>query len=180
VVHPFGPGVLSEIRVAATVPVVFAGPVADTHSPTFSAAAVAAVVAVTMVALVAVMVSVVVAWVVRLVVWMTIVAPDTETTFPVAKVPNWARVDPGVFPVGAPDGLADPAGRVPDPKPAVQEPLMAASTVILVAVNEVGCAAELDVALPAAAGWPMAVTQSPAVSVDGLTFFAWVKVVDAL
>jgi len=112
VVHPFGPGVLSEIRVAATVPVVFAGPVADTHSPTFSAAAVAAVVAVTMVALVAVMVSVVVAWVVRLVVWMTIVAPDTETTFPVAKVPNWARVDPGVFPVGARDGLADPAGRV--------------------------------------------------------------------
>jgi hypothetical protein len=97
VVHPFGPGSLIAILVAATAPVSLAGPKAETHSPTLRAVASAATVCVTVVLPVSVTVSVTVVPA-RVALTLT-VDPDTAVTDPDTRRPN-PPPPGGLVPVG--------------------------------------------------------------------------------
>jgi hypothetical protein len=186
-VHPFGPAVLSAMRVAVTAPELDVVPLADTHSPTFRAAEVTLAVRVTVVVEVVVTVSVLACWLPRAIVRIVTVEPLTAVTVPVAKSPMRTRL-PAVPPLGAPEGRTEPLARPPPkppkpppppPGPAVQVPLADGLTVSVVAVNDVLGALGLAEAEVVAVA-PTAVTQSPILIALSTAFCDWVKRVLAL
>jgi len=183
-VHPFGPGVLSAIRVAVTAPIEFAVPFALTHSPTLSALAVLRTTSVAVVAGLVVTVTVV-AWPERVEV-RRIVEPETVTTLPEVAAANARGVLPGenVLPDrGAPAGRPDcpvPPGADPGPPPAppkVHVALVVEVMAMVAAVSAVRVAAGAGVASVLVETAEIAVMQSPGLIALRGTFRLAVKVV---